>query len=60
MDAQPKIGGVGCFKGVLQIPYFLLMHYAISQGKGNLLFLFYFILFYFFIIFFFLIHGSNN
>ena len=25
MDAQPKIGGVGCFKGVLQIPFFLLI-----------------------------------
>ena len=22
MDAQPKIGGFGCFKGVLQIPFF--------------------------------------
>jgi hypothetical protein len=21
MDAQPKIGGFGCFKGVLQIPF---------------------------------------
>ena len=22
MDAQPKIGGFGCFKGALQIPFF--------------------------------------
>ena len=27
MDAQPKIGGFGCFKGVLQIPFFLLMQF---------------------------------
>ena len=35
MDAQPKIGGFGCFKGVLQIPFFLLMqfHKAIFYFK---------------------------
>ena len=27
MDAQPKIGGFGRFKGVLQIPFFLLMQF---------------------------------
>ena len=27
MDAQPKIGGFGCFKGVLQIPFFLPMQF---------------------------------
>ena len=27
MDAQPKIGGFGCFKGVLQIQFFLLMQF---------------------------------
>ena len=27
MDAQPKIGGFGCFKGVLQIPFFLLVQF---------------------------------
>ena len=27
MDAQPKIGGFGCFKGVLQIPFLLLMQF---------------------------------
>ena len=29
MDAQPKIGGFGCFKGVLKIPFF--SSYAISE-----------------------------
>jgi len=36
-DAQPKIGGFGCFKGVLQIPFFLLMqfHKAIFYFNPN-------------------------
>ena len=28
MDAQPKIGGFGCFKGVLQIPFFFLCNFT--------------------------------
>ena len=28
MDAQPKIGGFGCFKGVLQIPSFFLCNFT--------------------------------
>ena len=33
MDAQPKTcGGFGCFKGVLQIPFFLLMRF---HNRGN-------------------------
>ena len=44
MDAQPKIGGFGCFKGVLQIPFFLLMqfHKAIfyfNPKMGHMLYL---------------------
>ena len=44
MDTQPKIGGFGCFKGVLQIPFFLLMqfHKAIfyfNPKMGHMLYL---------------------
>ena len=28
MDTQPKIGGFGCFKGVLQIPFFFLCNFT--------------------------------
>jgi len=24
MDVQPKVGGLGCFEGVLQVPFFFL------------------------------------
>ena len=28
MDAQPNKGGFGCFKGVLQVPFFFLCNFT--------------------------------
>ena len=33
MDAQPKTGGFGCFKRLLQIPFFFLMQFHKAHGN---------------------------